>query len=163
MRTLTKPKLKDMESCFFRSQRYSELAYSLLLAIHRARQPIHHVPSCCECGKCQERVTKNKEKVLCCKEYPCLTTTYIYQQWREIHLDYCVMTTALESKHKTAIDYRNKTATDYRRYAYSQFITWKLKYGHLGKGVREQIPSCVVWNICCCYPALDGKYEGFKK
>ena len=89
-------------------------------------------------------MTKSEEKVLCCKEYPCLTTTYIYQQWREIHLDYCVITTALESKHKTA--------TAYRSYAYSYLEVRSLnnwgkefesKFHHVSFGIS--VAAIQIW------------------
>ena len=46
-----------------------------------------------------------------------------------------------------------------RRALYRAFIY--LKFGHLGKGNRIPIPSCVTKKIREMYPEADGNYMGF--
>ena len=48
---------------------------------------------------------------------------------------------------------------NYRFSAYKQYISWV--YGHLGKYVRQVIPSCIVWAIRTKYPSKNGKYVPF--
>lgn len=148
----SKTELRDLASRSFPAQRYYELAFSILYAIHTSNKESGASPHWCQCGNCQNMESEKEE--ICCEQPDCLTTTHPYQQWREIHLDYSILTVALKSNlvHK---------AKFYRQEAYRQFSYWK--HGHKGKGKRIPLPSCVVWNIRNCYPDLDGKYEGFER
>jgi hypothetical protein len=44
--------------------------------------------------------------------------------------------------------------------SYRMFVSWS--HGHLGKGIRRVIPSCVVRTIRESYPEADGQYTGFR-
>jgi hypothetical protein len=102
---------------------------------------------------------KTENENCCCGSYPCLTTTNEYQQWREIHLDYSILTAVLARRKPDSI--HKAKAKFYRQEAYRQYSYWK--YGPKGKGNRSPNPSCVVWSIRNCYPDLNGEYEGFIK
>ena len=49
----------------------------------------------------------------------------------------------------------------YRKAAHRQYTLWK--YGKLGRGNRNILPSCVVTIIRQAYPAPDGNYMGFRR
>ena len=49
----------------------------------------------------------------------------------------------------------------YRYAAYRQFTMWI--YGHLGRHIRQVVPSCVVSFIRQFYPEPSGVYTGFSE
>ena len=151
--SLEKTALRELALRSFSSHRNYKVAHSVLNAFRAAHkpQPSQSTPSWCECGKCGNMEREIEE--LCCKHTPCITEDDTYKQWREIHLDYSVLTAVLRS---------GSTAEFYRREAHRQFSYWKR--GHLGIGERRPNPSCVVWDIRKYYPEDDPKnYVGFRE
>ena len=152
--SLKKAQLLELALRSFKGHRNYKVALSLIHASRPNRagdEP--HTPSWCVCGHC--RNMKRKEEELCCKKTTCLTKQNGYKHWKEIHMDYSVLTVALAKEPC----YKGKF---YRQEAYRQFSYWQ--HGNLGSGVRTPNPSCVVWNIRDCYPEEDNEnYTGFEE
>ena len=57
-------------------------------------------------------------------------------------------------ENRTQVDNRTIRKSAYKLFVYS-------KYGHLGKGQRIKISSCVLDNIRARWPDEDGNYTGY--
>ena len=71
-----------------------------------------------------------------------------------------VLTVAIHNHADIMDDPINYSPASYRKAAYRQYIL--KEHGHLGRGNRRIIPSCVVRCVRDKYPAPDGLYLGFR-
>lgn len=110
----------------------------------------------CVCNKCHAMPTAVEN--VCCKVRTCVTSTDLFES---TVLDLNVLSIAILNRSEVFVDEADYSPASYRKAAYRQFILWK--EGHLGRGNRKVIPSCVVWSVRNRYPAPDGQYLGFKE
>ena len=94
-----------------------------------------------------------------CCGYRTRTTTF--EDFHLICLEHSVLTVAIHNRADIMADPINYSPASYRKAAYRQYIL--KEYGHLGRGNRRIIPSCVVWCVRDKYPAPDGHYLGFRE
>ena len=94
----------------------------------------------------------------CCGHRTCTTT---FEDFHLICLEHSVLTVAIHNRADIMADPINYSPASYRKAAYRQYIL--KEYGHLGRGNRRIIPSCVVWCVRDKYPAPDGQYLGFRE
>jgi len=110
----------------------------------------------CVCNKCRAMPTTIEN--VCCKLRTCVTSTDLFES---TVLDLNVLSIAILNRSEVFVDEADYSPASYRKAAYRQYILWK--EGHLGRGNRKVIPSCVVWSVQNWYPAPDGQYLGFKE
>ena len=118
-------------------------------------QPAGNVPWCV-CGNCRAMPTSVEN--VCCRQSSCVTSTDLFES---TVLDINVLSIAIVNRSDTFVEPVDYSPSSYRKAAYRQFILWK--EGHLGRGNRKVLPSCVVWSVRNRYPAPDGLYLGFKE
>ena len=89
---------------------------------------------------------------ICCRQSSCITSTDLFES---TVLDINVLSIAIVNRSDTFVEPVDYSLSSYRKAAYRRFILWK--EGHLGRGNRKVLPSCVVWSVRNRYPAPDGK------
>ena len=110
----------------------------------------------CICDHC--RPMEHAVENICCRQRNCITLSATYAG---VALDRSVLSVAIISRSDVFADDPDYSPASYRKAAYRQFIMWY--HGHLGRGNRRVVPSCVVWRVRDEYPAPDGNYLGFKE
>ena len=135
-----------------------ELARAVLQSDHpedTPQQPEGSLPWCV-CRKCRPMPTSVGN--LCCRQTSCITSTELFES---TVLDVNVLSIAIIDWSDTFVESVDYSTSSYRKAAYRQFILWR--EGHLGRGNRKVVPSCVVWSVRNRFPAPDGMYLGFKE
>ena len=110
----------------------------------------------CICNHC--RPMEHAVENICCRQRNCITLSTTFDG---VVLDRSVLSVAIISRSDLFADDPDYSPASYRKAAYRQFIMWY--HGHLGRGNRRVVPSCVVWRVRDEYPAPDGIYLGFKE
>ena len=110
----------------------------------------------CICNKCRAMPTADEN--VCCRKRPCVSTMGWFDT---VVLNRDVLSVAIEARSDIYADDPEYNPASYRKAAYRQFILWQ--HGHLGRGNRRVVPSCVVWSVRSKYPAPDGVYLGFRE
>ena len=113
-------------------------------------------PPWCRCNMCRQMPTSKERK--CCGQKRCKT---FEPGVRNVCLNSQVVATAINSDCDTMVRTPKHDNRNMRHAAYRQYVMHE--YGHLGKGNRVVIPSCVVWMIRDKWPSHDGNYTGFKE
>eukprot|EP00112_Aurelia_sp_Birch-Aquarium-sp1_P017037 Seg3914.1 transcript_id=Seg3914.1/GoldUCD/mRNA.D3Y31 product="hypothetical protein" protein_id=Seg3914.1/GoldUCD/D3Y31 len=110
----------------------------------------------CKCGVCTDMGKPDENK--CCGRKICITSYYMY---RKLCLDADVLKLNITARCDLRADPMDYSMNAFRKAAYRQFALWK--FGHLGRGNRRILPSCVLTTIRSFYPSPTGQYMGFKK
>lgn len=109
---------------------------------------------------CQWRVClpmETEQENVCCKKRQCITS---YRAFNNICLDRDILEVCNKARCDIRADGFNFSMESFRKAAYRQFALWK--YGKLGRGNRQVLPSCTVRMIPQAYPSPDGRYMGFR-
>ena len=64
-------------------------------------------------------------------------------------------------KNECDLYHYDKPNNEKRKAAY-RFVICEI-YGYLGRGVRKDLPKCVLDGVRCLYPDKNAKYMGFRK
>ncbi|XP_064629211.1 P2X purinoceptor 7-like [Lineus longissimus] len=115
-----------------------------------------NLPPNCKCGRCRHMPTV-REQVCCGLKWPICKT--LDNQIIQICLNHNVVEVAHRNVQDMLAGPGERNITAMRHASYRQYVLHT--YGHLGKGVRVVIPSCVVWVIRQHFPSPDGRYTGF--
>ena len=83
-----------------------------------------------------------------------------YSMFANVCLDREVLNLAIRSRCDIRAEEPDYSSNSYRKAAYRQYCLWK--YGKLGSGNRQVLPSCTVLMIRHGYPAPNGVYLGFR-
>ena len=108
----------------------------------------------CICNKCHAMPTADEN--VCCHKRPCVS---IMGWFETVVLNRDGLSVAIEARSDIYADDPEYNPASYRKAAYWQFILWQ--HGHLGRGNRRVVPSCVVWSIRSKYPAPDGGFREY--
>ncbi|KAJ8049500.1 P2X purinoceptor 7 [Holothuria leucospilota] len=119
----------------------------------------------CQCGLCHAMETRVES--ICCTEVgrlgdkvmgSCIT---LHQNFDSVCLNEDVLSATWDLVQYTKGNRSsgNLQHRHYRFIAYKMFTLWG--HGHMGKGNRTPIPSCVVYQIRLKFPEPDGTYTGF--
>ena len=93
-------------------------------------QPPQGTPPWCKCGKC--RHMENTVERLCCKMWPCTTTTDVFH---DACLNRNVLSVCIIDRSDFYGDEVEFTPANYRKAAYRQYILYS--HGYLGRGNRD--------------------------
>lgn len=120
-----------------------------------AAQQQHAAPDWCKCGHCRE-MPKLVENV-CCRVKQCVAESF---RFYKLCLDPDVLSVAVLNHADIRNDPFDNSTRQFRKAAYRQFILDK--HGHLGRGNRRVVPSCIVWKVRNKYPSPTGIYMGYR-
>ena len=116
-------------------------------------EPENDAEPWCICGVCWRM--QDEQGNVCCQKRTCVTS---YVMFNTTCLDREVLQSARCDIRADELDYSTQS---YRKAACRQYTLWK--YGKLGRGNRNILPSCVVTTTRQAYPAPDGNYMGFRR
>ena len=119
-------------------------------------EPENDAERWCICGVC--RRMQDEQENVCCQKRTCVTS---YVMFNTTCLDREVLQLAITARCDIRADEPDYSTQSYRKAAYRQYTLWK--YGTLGRGNRQILPSCVVATIRQAYPAPNGNYMGFRR
>ena len=120
-----------------------------------ADPPAEETPEWCKCRVCVPM--PSEEENVCCKRRTCITS---YTSFTNICLDKGILEVCIKARCDIHADEFNFSMESFRKAGYRQFALWR--YGKLGRGNRKVIPAFTVRRIRAQYPALDGRYMGFR-
>ena len=104
-------------------------------------------------------MSDDEENYICvnCGSTPCDWIEYHTELQEYIQSKYCIDANGVKiGNNGDAIQNNNLQKLLYKRYTY-------LRYGHLGQGVRIQLPNFVTFEIKRMFPSEMGNYMGFKE
>ena len=79
---------------------------------------------------------------VCCRQNPCITVSEMFDN--DV-LNRDILSIAVASRSDVVASRAIYNPANYRKAAYRQWIMWQ--HGYMGPGVRQVVPSCVVWAV----------------